>query len=203
MRPEPSRARLVRLALGLETPTGGAVYYDDRDLAYLDRTAVRRQVGVVLQDRGVHTGTVLDNVIGLDQTLTVDDAWRAARQAAVARDIAAMPMPMHTSIGERAAVMSGGQSQRIRIASALVRNPRIVFLDEATNWLDRKNQAALMEGIRKSTATRIVVAHRISTIRAAHRIYVFEAGKVVQVGRFDQLANRDGPFRDLARRQMA
>ena len=70
-------------------------------------------------------------------------------------------MRMHTSMGERAAVVSGGQSQRIRIAQALVRDPRIVFLDEATNWLDRKNQAALMEGIRNSTATRVVVAHRI------------------------------------------
>ena len=197
------KSTLVRIALGLETPAGGAVYYDDRDLAHLDQAAVRRQVGVVLQDGGVHVGTVLDNIIGLDRTLTADDAWRAARQAAVERDIAAMPMQMHTSMGERAAVVSGGQSQRIRIAGALVRNPRILFLDEATNWLDRRNQAALMEGIRASTATRIVIAHRMSTIREAHRIYVLEAGKVVQVGRFDDLANRDGPFRDLVRRQMS
>jgi len=197
------KSTLVRIALGLETPAGGAVYYDDRNLAHLDRASVRRQVGVVLQDGGVHSGTVLDNIIGLDRTLTADDAWRAARQAAVEGDIAAMPMQMHTSMGERAAVVSGGQSQRIRIAGALVRNPRILFLDEATNWLDRRNQAALMEGIRASTATRIVIAHRMSTIREAHRIYVLAAGKVVQVGRFDDLASRDGPFRDLVRRQMS
>ena len=196
------KSTLVRVALGLEAPTGGAVYYDDRDLAHLDRVAVRRQVGVVLQDGGNHVGTVLDNIIALDQGLNVDDAWRAARLAAVDRDIAAMPMQMHTSMGERAAVVSGGQSQRIRIAGALVRNPRIVFLDEATNWLDRTNQAAVMEGLGKSTATRIVIAHRMSTIRAAHRIYVLEAGRVVQVGRFDELAGTDGPFRDLVRRQM-
>ncbi len=196
------KSTLVRVALGLETPTGGAVYYDDHDLAHLDRTSVRRQIGVVLQDGGSHAGTVLDNIIGLDQDLNVDDAWRAARLAAVDRDIAAMPMQMHTGMGERAAVVSGGQSQRIRIAAALVRNPRIVFLDEATNWLDRTNQAAVMEGLRTSTATRIVIAHRMSTIRAAHRIYVLEAGTVVQVGRFDELAGTDGPFRDLVRRQM-
>ena len=196
------KSTLVRVALGLETPAGGAVYYDDRDLAHLDRDSVRRQVGVVLQDGGSHIGTVLDNIIGLDQTLDVDDAWRAARLAAVDRDIAAMPMQMHTGMGEGAAVVSGGQSQRIRIAAALVRNPRIVFLDEATNWLDRTNQAAVMEGLRKSTATRIVIAHRMSTIREAHRIYVLEAGRVVQVGRFDELAARAGPFRDLVRRQM-
>ena len=197
------KSTLVRVALGLETPIGGAVYYDDRDLAHLDRASVRRQVGVVLQDGGSHIGTVLDNIIGLDQDLDADDAWRAARLAAVDRDIAAMPMQMHTGMGERAAVVSGGQSQRIRIAGALVRNPRIVFLDEATNWLDRTNQAAVMEGIRQSTATRIVIAHRMSTIREAHRIYVLEAGRVVQVGRFDDLAARDGPFRDLVRRQMS
>lgn len=197
------KSTLVRLALGLEAPTGGAVYYDDRDLALLDHTSVRRQVGVVLQDGGIHVGTVLDNIIGLDRSLTVDDAWHAATQAAVARDIAAMPMQMHTSMGERAAVVSGGQSQRIRIARALVRNPRILFLDEATNWLDRRNQAALMDGLRKSTATRIVVAHRLSTIREAHRIYLLEAGKIIQTGRFDDLVRRDGPFRALVRRQMA
>ena len=197
------KSTLVRLALGLETPTGGAVYYDDRDLAHLDPVSVRRQVGAVLQDGGVQIGTVLNNIVGQDQSLTVDDAWRAARQAAVDRDIAAMPMQMHTSMGERAAVVSGGQSQRIRIARALVRNPRIVILDEATNWLDHRNQAALMEGVRNSTATRIVVAHRISTIRGADRIYVLEAGKVVQVGRFDELADADGPFRDLIRRQLS
>ncbi len=197
------KSTLVRLALGLETPTGGAVYYDERDLAHLDPVAVRRQVGAVLQDGGTQIGTVLNNIISLDQSLTADDAWRAARNATVDRDIAAMPMRMHTSMGERAAVVSGGQSQRIRIAQALVRDPRILFLDEATNWLDRKNQAALMEGIRNSTATRVVIAHRISTIREAHRIHVLEAGRVVQVGRFDELADTDGPFRELVRRQMS
>ncbi len=197
------KSTLIRLALGLEMPTSGAVYYDERDLAHLDPVVVRRQVGAVLQDSGTQIGTVLNNIISLDQSLTADDAWRAARKATVDRDIAAMPMRMHTSMGERAVVVSGGQSQRIRIAQALVRDPRIVLLDEATNWLDRRNQAALMKGIRDSTATRVVVAHRISTIREAHRIYVLKAGRVVQVGRFDELASTDGPFRELVSRQMS
>jgi len=196
------KSTLVRLALGLETPAGGAVYYDDRDLAHLDPVSVRRQVGAVLQDGGVRIGVVHDNIIGLDRALTMDDAWRAARQAVVDREIAGMPLQMYTSMGEQATAVSGGQSQRIRIAQALVRNPPILLLDEATNWLDRRSQAALMDGIRNSTATRIVIAHRISTIRHANRIYVLEAGKVVQVGRFEDLVDADGPFRDLARRQM-
>ena len=103
------KSTLVRLALGLETPTGGAVYYDDRDLAHLDPVSVRRQVGAVLQDGGVQIGTVFNNIVGQDRSLTEEDAWRAARQASVDREIAAMPMQMHTSMGERAAAVSGGQ----------------------------------------------------------------------------------------------
>lgn len=197
------KSTLMRLALGLEEPTGGAVYYGRQNLAHLDLASVRRQVGVVMQDGGLQTGTVLDNIVGLTESLTVEDAWRAARQAAVDRDIAAMPMGMHTNMGENAATVSGGQGQRVRVAAALARNPRIIFLDEATNWLDAKSQAALMKGIRDAVATRIVIAHRLSTIREAHRIYVIEAGRVVQEGSFDELAHVDGPFRKLIRRQQA
>ena len=114
-----------------------------------------------------------------------------------------MPMGMYTYVSESAATFSGGQGQRIRIAAALVRRPRIVFLDEATSWLDTRSQAETMAGIEQSTATRIVIAHRLSTIRKANRIYVLQAGRVVQSGQFDELIGVEGPFRELARRQMA
>ena len=197
------KSTLVRLALGLEEPSSGAVYYDGRDLARLDHTSVRRQIGTVVQDGDLLSGTVLDCIVGVTKDLTIDDAWRAARQAAVDRDIAAMPMGMHTHVSESAATFSGGQGQRIRIAAALVRRPRIVFLDEATSWLDSRSQAETMAGIEQSTATRIVIAHRLSTIRKANRIYVLQAGRVVQSGQFDELFGVEGPFRELARRQMA
>ena len=197
------KSTLFRIALGLEDPLSGAVYYDGKDLAHLDRSSVRRQVGVVTQDGGLQGGNVLSNIIGVGRDLTVDDAWRAAREAAVDRDIASMPMQMFTTIGESAATFSGGQNQRIRIAAALVQNPRIIFLDEPTSWLDNKSQAETMAGIERSVATRIVIAHRLSTIRNASRIYVLQAGRVAQVGHFDELIEQDGPFRDLARRQMA
>ena len=196
------KSTLVRLALGLETPVSGAVYYDERNLEHLDHHDVRRQVGVVIQDGDVQPGNVLTNIVGATERYTVDDAWRAARQAAVDADIASMPMGMYTPMGETAANFSGGQSQRIRVAAALVRNPRILFLDEATSWLDTRSQARTMEGIRKSTTTRIVIAHRLSTIREANRIYVLDAGRVVQEGRFDDLIEAEGLFRDLALRQM-
>jgi ATP-binding cassette subfamily C protein len=196
------KSTLLQLALGLEEPTTGAVFYDDRDLTHLNRDAVRRQVGVVLQDNDLRPGTVLDNIIGMAGDLTVDDAWRAAQLASVDRDIAAMPMQMFTIVGGQTGNFSGGEIQRIRIAAALARNPRIVFLDEATNALDAVNQASVMQSIEQLAATRIVIAHRLSTIRNADRIHVLQAGRVVQSGTFEALMQEPGVFMDLMKRQM-
>ena len=197
------KSTILRLALGLEVPSSGAVYYDNRDLCYLDLAMIRRQIGVVTQEGGLQSGTVLDNINGVVTDLTTDDAWRAARLAVVDEDIRAMPMQLHTSVGENSATFSGGQIQRIRIAAALARNPKIIFLDEATSWLDTKSQALTMESISESSRTRFVIAHRLSTIRTATRIYVLQAGRVAQVGGFDELFETDGFFRDMALRQMA
>ena len=197
------KSTLLRLALGLENPTGGSVYYDGRDLANLDRNSVRRQVGVVMQDGALRPGNILDNIIGLNPDYDIDDAWRAASLAAVDEDIRAMPMQMFTIVGNDSATFSGGQSQRIRIAASLVRNPRILFLDEATSWLDTRSQAKVMEGIESLATTRIVIAHRLSTIRNADRIYVLRQGRVIQQGNFDELYAVEGVFRELVQRQMA
>ena len=196
------KSTLLRLALGLEEPSAGGIYFDGRDLINLDRRSVGRQIGVVTQDGSLKPGNLLDNIIGIGDDLTLDDAWRAAKLAAVDSDIAEMPMQMFTAVGDSSSTFSGGQVQRIRIAAALVRNPRIVFLDEATSWLDAKSQAQVMEGIESLAATRIVIAHRLSTIRKAQRIYVLHQGRVVQEGSFIALYQTEGPFRDLVQRQM-
>ena len=195
------KSTLLRLALGLEEPAVGAVYLDGRDLAHLDRRAVRRQFGVVVQDGILQHGNVLDNIIGVSTELTVDDAWQAARLADVDRDIRAMPMGMFTALGGGGAV-SGGQAQRIRIAAALVGSPRILLFDEATSWLDAHSQAKVMESLHGLAVTRIVIAHRLSTIRHANRIYVLSAGRIVQQGGFDELFEQEGLFREMMRRQM-
>ncbi len=195
------KSTLLRLALGLEEPGVGAVYLDGRDLAHLDRRAVRRQCGVVVQDGVLRHGNVLDNIVGVSGELTVDDAWRAARLADVDRDIEAMPMGMFTPMGGGGAV-SGGQAQRIRIAAALVGSPRILLFDEATSWLDARSQARVMESLHGLAVTRVVIAHRLSTIRHANRIYVLGAGRVVQQGGFDELFEQEGVFRRMMRRQM-
>ena len=197
------KSSLLRLALGLQDPSTGTVSYDGRDLATLNKRMVRHQVGTVMQDSTMRTGNILDNIIGFSDKLTIDDAWQAARQAAIADEISEMPMGMFTMVGDHITTFSGGQAQRIMIAAALVSKPRILFLDEATSWLDAESQRKVMESIEGLAITRIVIAHRLSTIRKANSIYVMEAGRVVQQGRFDELFESEGIFRDLMIRQMA
>lgn len=196
------KSTLLRLALGLESPLSGAVYYDGHDLERLNRRSVRDGVGMVVQDASLRPQTVLDNIIGTGEDLTVEDAWRSARIASVDDDIAAMPMGMHTITSEGSSTFSGGQAQRIMLASALVRNPSVLLLDEATNWLDNETQSKVIEEIEKLSMTRIVSAHRLSTIRRADRIYVLQDGKIVQQGSFDELIAEEGVFQEMTRRQM-
>lgn len=195
------KSTVFRIVLGLEKPRSGAVYFDGHDLDRLDKGTVRSKIGVVVQDSSLQPGTVLDNICGLAGEYVLEDAWRAARLAAVDTDIMAMPMGMFTPTSERA-LFSGGQIQRIMLASALARKPRILLLDEATNWLDNKTQERVMQAIEGLTVTRIVSAHRLSTIRKADRIYVLEAGRVIQQGTYDELVNVDGAFRNLVQRQI-
>ena len=197
------KSTLFRLALGLEQPSNGSVYFDGRDLRQLDLKAVRRHIGVVPQMVRLHPQDLWDNIVGDHDGATAEDAWRAIQLAAVDREIAAMPMGLLTPVGAGTAVLSGGESQRIRIAHALIRNPRILLLDEATNWLDNETQSRVMANLASLTSTRIVIAHRLSTLRHADRIYVMRGGRVVQEGSFDELAATPGVFQDLAQRQVA
>ena len=196
------KSTLLRLALGLESPLSGAVYYDGHDLERLNRQAVRNGVGMVVQDASLRPPTVLDNIIGTGHDLTVEDAWRAARLASVDQDISAMPMGMYTVTSEDSSAFSGGQTQRIMLAAAMVRSPKVLLLDEATNWLDNETQARVMEEIERLSVTRIVSAHRLSTIYRADRVYVLQGGRVIQQGSFDELMAEEGVFRNMALRQM-
>ncbi|MCY4219725.1 MAG: ATP-binding cassette domain-containing protein [Gammaproteobacteria bacterium] len=196
------KTTLLQLALGMVKPLAGAVYYDTRDLAHLNCRFVRQQIGLVLQDGVLMPGNILENINGTLSELTTEDAWRAAKLAAVDREIAAMPMGMFTIMGDNESIFSGGQAQRIRIAAALAKKPRIVIFDEATNWLDTENQAMVIESLENLVATRIVIAHRLSTIRKADRIYVLKSGKIVQEGKFEELFNTEGYFRQLMLRQV-
>ena len=144
------KSTLLRLALGLESPQSGVVYYDGHDLGRLNRQAVRNGVGMVVQDASLRPQTILDNIIGTGNDLTVENAWEAARLAAVDVDIAEMPMGMYTITSEGSSAFPGGQTQRIMLAAALVRNPSVLLLDEATNWLDNETQTRVHGGDRKT-----------------------------------------------------
>lgn len=196
------KSSVFRLLLGFETPESGSVYYDGQDLATLDVQAVRRQTGVVLQNAQVLPGTVFENIVGSAQ-LTHEDAAEAARMAGLDQDIEQMPMGMHTFIVEGGGTLSGGQRQRLLIARAVVGKPRILLFDEATSALDNRTQAHVSNSLGQLNTTRVVVAHRLSTIINADRIYVMDKGSVVQVGTYEELMSRDGLFADLARRQVA
>ena len=195
------KSSILRLLLGFETPESGSVYYDGRDVDGLDAAAVRRQIGVVLQDARLMPGSIYDNIVGA-QSLKMDDAWEAARMAGLEDDIRRMPMQMQTYISEGGATFSGGQRQRLMIARALAGRPRILLFDEATSALDNVTQAIVIESMAKLRATRLVIAHRLSTVQEADRIFVLVAGRVAQTGSFQELMAQPGPFAGLARRQL-
>lgn len=194
------KSTVVRLLLGFDRPESGSVTYDGKDLSALDARAVRAQIGVAMQSASV-TGADILSVITGDWPLTEDDAWAAAAKVGLADDIKALPMGMRTMIGDNAVTFSGGQRQRLVLAAAIARNPRLVILDEATSALDSVTQATVSESFDRLQVTRVVVAHRLGTIRNADRVIVLEAGRVVQEGSYEALAGVPGLFQNMVRRQ--
>jgi NHLM bacteriocin system ABC transporter ATP-binding protein len=195
------KSTLLRLLLGLENPESGAIYYDGKDLAELNVQAVRRQIGVVIQNAKLLPGDIFTNIVGSSQA-TLEDAWEAARLAGFDKDIEAMPMGMNTVIGEGTSTISGGQRQRLIIARAIVNKPKILLFDEASSALDNLTQATVSKSLQALNATRIIIAHRLSTIVNANRIYVLEDGKIIEEGTFEQLMKSNGKFAYLAKRQI-
>jgi ATP-binding cassette subfamily C protein len=194
------KSTVLRLLLGFESCEAGAVQYDGRDLTGLDLTAVRQQIGVVLQFGRINTGSIYDNVAA-GNLVTLDEAWQALRDAGLAEDVSQMPMGVHTFISEGGGNLSGGQRQRLMIARALVMNPRLLYFDEATSALDNATQAIVNASVARRKVTRVVVAHRLSTVRDADRIYVLDAGQVIQLGTFDELCACEGLFKRMMERQ--
>ncbi len=196
------KTTLMRVLLGLEVPESGTIMVDGRDLASLDQPSVRRQVGCVLQSSSLLPGTIVQNV-DMGRGLSRDQIWQALDAAAVGDDVRAMGLGLDTPVVDGGGTVSGGQRQRILIARALAGDPRMLVLDEATSALDNVTQGIVVETLDRLRLTRIVVAHRLSTIRHADRIVVLDAGRIVEEGDYEQLMALDGQFAELARRQLA
>lgn len=195
------KSSLFRLLLGFERPESGAVFYDGKSIETLDASALRRQLGVVLQSARLANGSIYENICG-GLRLPLDQVWEAARLAGIEEDIKAMPMGMLTQISEGVSTLSGGQRQRIMIARAIARRPRVLLFDEATSSLDNRSQAIVSDALENLNVTRIVIAHRLSTVKRADRIIVLVDGKIVESGTFEELTAAAGAFSAFAQRQM-
>ncbi len=195
------KSTLLRLLLGFDRPEEGRVLYDGKDLVGLDVMAVRRQIGTVLQNGRLNSGSIFENIANHVQ-VSHSEAWEAAADAGLSDDIDQMPMGIHTVVAEGGANLSGGQRQRLLIARALVARPKMVFFDEATSALDNRTQSVVTEALDRRRVTRLVIAHRLSTIRNADRLYVLDRGKLAQQGTFAELSKTPGIFRDLISRQL-
>ena len=182
------KSTLMRLMLGLEHPLAGSVFYDQYDISDINLRSLRQYcIGICLQDGQLVEGTIRDNIIFNNPLLTDDDAWEAARLAALDGDIRQMPLGMDTPISVDGKGVSGGQRQRILIARALVRKPQVLFLDEATSALDNISQHIVTENLARLKCTRIVIAHRLSTIQKCNRIIVLKEGRVAADGNYEEL----------------
>jgi NHLM bacteriocin system ABC transporter ATP-binding protein len=194
------KSTLMRLLLGFETPTSGDIFYQDRPIASLDLTALRRRIGVVLQNGRTLSGNIFENMTN-GAPYSLDDAWEAARMAGLEDEIKALPMGMHTQLTEGSPSLSGGQAQRLMIARALIGKPDVLMFDEATSALDNPSQAVVTASLERLGVTRLVIAHRLSTVERADRIVVLDKGRIVESGRFTELMAKGGALAALARRQ--
>ena len=195
------KSTLYRLLLGFERPDAGTVFLDGHSLASLDMHAVRGRLGVVLQNGRVTPGNIYENIAGTAR-VSLDDAWEAARAAALEDDIRAMPMGMNTRVPEGGVGLSADQKQRLLIARALALKPRVLLFDEATSALDNRSQDRVQASLKDLGVTRLVIAHRLSSIRHVDRIYVLKDGRIVESGDHEALMRRGGVFAALAERQL-
>jgi ATP-binding cassette, subfamily B, bacterial len=191
------KTTLALLLLGLHRPSRGKVLYDGEDLASLDLRSVRRQIGIVPQSPHLLSGSVRSNIALSDPTLPLERVVEAARRARIHDEVMAMPMGYDMPVGEEGSALSGGQRQRIALARALVQRPRLLLLDEATSSLDALTEAEIQRELEALDSTRIVISHRLSTIRNADLILVLAGGLLVEQGTHDDLLARNGLYTRL------
>ncbi|TKB72892.1 MAG: ATP-binding cassette domain-containing protein [Nitrospira sp.] len=197
------KSTIAKLIQRLYVPERGRILVDGVDLAQVDPAWLRRQVGVVLQENFLFNQSVRDNIALADPGLAMEQVMQAAKLAGAHEFILELADGYDTLVGEHGCSLSGGQRQRIAIARALVANPRILIFDEATSALDYESEAIIQHNMAliSNGRTVFVIAHRLSTVRPAHRIYVIEKGELVEEGAHDELLRLNGIYARLHRHQ--
>ena len=198
------KSTLVNLIPRLMDPTRGAVYLDGVDLRDLDPEWLRRQIGFVPQETFLFSATLAENIAWGVEHATSDEIERAAELAGLAPDIASLPDGYGTVIGERGITLSGGQKQRVAIARAILRNPKILILDDALASVDTLTEERILTGLADVMRgrTTILISHRVSTVRTANRIFVIEHGEVAEQGTHAELILNGGYYADLYQKQL-
>ena len=187
--------------MGLETPNEGTLYYDEHDLSTLNLQSLRKRIGSVTQNGMLFHADIMSNIIITAPDKSEEDVWEAARIACIDQDIKDMPMGLRTIISEGQGGISGGQRQRLMIARAIIGKPKVLIFDEATSSLDNDAQKKISDSIADLDCTRIVVAHRLSTIQDCDRILYLEDGKIVEQGTYQELMQHNGKFKTLVEKQ--
>lgn len=197
------KSTILSLVLNFIQPTTGTIKIDGKDLQAVKLRDYRRHLGVVLQDNFLFDGTVLENIRFSNPEANLDKIKEVCKIANADEFIEQFPNGYDTVVGERGVKLSGGQRQRIAIARALLANPRVLILDEATSSLDSESEALIQEGLKRlrEGRTTFVIAHRLSTIRSADQILVVEAGEILERGSHDELIALDGRYKQLYDKQ--
>lgn len=191
------KTTLAKLLLGLYLPTEGEIAFDGQSIRDLDLTCLRSQLGVVSQHPYLFAGSVRDNISLGDETVPLSRVVSAARIAKIHDDVMRLPMGYESQLPDRGASLSGGQRQRVALARAILSRPSILLLDEATSALDSRTERSVTNSIGELQCTRIVIAHRMSTIAAADVILVLENGQIVERGRHEELLQNGDIYRAL------
>jgi len=197
------KSTIISLICAFHTATGGQVLIDDIDLAAIRLSSYRRQLGVVLQETFLFDGTIRENILFSRPDATEEQLLEACKIARVDEFAERFPEQYETIVGERGVKLSGGQRQRLSIARAILADPRILILDEATSSLDSESEAMIQNGLSylMQGRTTFVIAHRLSTIRRAEQILVVEQGNIVERGTHETLYALGGRYYDLYTRQ--
>lgn len=196
------KSTFAKLLLGLYEPTEGEILYDGIPLQAMDYRSLRSQFGTVMQDSSVFGGSMKQNISFNDPDLPFEEVKRAAELAAIDEDIQQMPMGYETPVSESGGALSGGQRQRLALARALAHRPVLLALDEATSHLDADTERQVSQSISALSCTRVVAAHRLSTIRDANLILVLEEGEIVERGTHQELLVEKGYYAELIEGQL-